>query len=226
MKVILISSGKGGAGKTTTAVNLAKLYAQEHRVGLLDADVNTSNVPILMGMKRERMDVKNDRIIPNTFNENLKVVSDWFDVYEDTPHLLLGGDRAHRQIKAFCKSVEWDSIDYLIVDCPPGCSDEIYGLVQYLPCINGVVLVVQGNSEMSIADARAARNTFKHLNVPVLGYVKNMAYMEMGKERIELFQGSGNAAELGLKELASIPFKKNISPEDFTELKQRLEELL
>jgi len=106
MKTLIISSSKGGVGKTTVAVNLALAFSKDKKVGLLDADINAANVPIMLGMKKEPMKMENDMIIPHSYSENLKVVSEWFEVPDNVPKLLMGADRAYRQIKAFCKRVK------------------------------------------------------------------------------------------------------------------------
>jgi len=227
MKTLIISSSKGGVGKTTVAVNLALAFSKDKKVGLLDADINAANVPIMLGMKKEPMKMENDMIIPHNYSENLKVISEWFEVPDDVPKLLMGADRAYRQIKAFCKRVKWGKIDMLLSDAPPSTSDELYGLTEYLPNIDGAILITQGCSKLSVADAKGAKNVLEYLNIPILGFVRNMAYMQRGAVKMELFSDKVDASnELELEELAVIPFKRDIGPKDFMGLKNKLEEIL
>jgi ATP-binding protein involved in chromosome partitioning len=201
MKRILISSSKGGVGKTTVTVNLAKeLNRRGVKVGILDADIVAPNVPYLLGFtseNRPRMEYVEDRLIP-VEKDGIKVVSYWFELDKDIPVLLWGTQRVDAILSAFCREVKWGGIDVLLVDCPPTTADEIVGLTKMLGHIEGAILVVQGNTRLSIEDAKLSKSAFEYLNIKILGIVQNMIS--------EYFDDGIDAEkELGLRVLAKIP---------------------
>lgn len=199
MKRILVSSTKGGVGKSTITVHLAKeLSKRGHKIGILDADIVAPNVPILLGFEeRPRLEYKDDMIEP-VEKDGIKVVSYWFELDEDIPVLLWGTKRTESILSAFCREVNWGDIDLLLVDCPPTTADELVGLVNMLPHIEGAIIVVQGSTRLSVHDAKLSKYAFDHLNVRVLGVVQNMV-SEYFDENIDVEK------ELGLKVLAKIP---------------------
>ena len=199
MKRILISSLKGGCGKTTITVHLAKELARRgYKIGLLDADIVAPNVPILLGFEeRPKLEYKDDKIVP-VEKDGIKVVSYWFEIDEDIPVLIWGTKRTDTILAAFCKEVDWGDIDLLLVDCPPTTADEIVGLVNMLPHIEGAIIIVQGSTRLSVHDAKLSKYAFDHLNVRVLGVVQNMI-----SEHFD--EGIDVEKELDLEVLAKIP---------------------
>jgi ATP-binding protein involved in chromosome partitioning len=170
--ILAVSSGKGGVGKSTVAVNLAVSLAQlGARVGILDTDIYGPNVPIMMGGNDQPV-VRNDKLIPPTYH----------GVRTMSVGLLNPGDRAivwrgpmlHSAVQQFLRQVEWGELDYLIVDMPPGTGDVQLSMAQMVP-MAGAVLVTTPQ-EVSLGDVRKAYNMFEQLHVPVLGIVENMSY--------------------------------------------------
>ena len=177
--IIAVSSGKGGVGKSTVAVNLAVSLALEGaRVGLMDADVYGPNVPTMMGVT-EQPKMMNDPERGEVFfppsAHGVKVMSMGFLVQADQP-LVWRGPMLHSVVNQFCHKVEWGKLDYLVVDMPPGTGDVQLSLAQVVP-ITGTVLV-STPQEVSMQDVRKAFNMFEKVRVPVMGFVENMSYFK------------------------------------------------
>ena len=174
--VIAIGSGKGGVGKTTMSVNLAIALAKlGHRVGLIDADIYGPNVPTMMGKQRQPSMVGENRIEPlESFG--VKFISVGLISPGDKP-LVMRGPMLHQIIRQFLQQVEWGTLDYLLVDLPPGTGDVVISLVQTVP-LTGAVVVSTG-SAVALQDARKALEMFHQVNVEVLGLVENMSQMRL-----------------------------------------------
>jgi ATP-binding protein involved in chromosome partitioning len=170
--IIAVSSGKGGVGKSTVAVNLAvALAARGAKVGLLDTDVYGPNVPIMMGVNEEPK-VSGQKLLPLQAH-SVKVMSLGFLNRGDKP-VVWRGPMLHTAVKQFLYDVEWGELDYLIVDMPPGTGDAQLSLAQLVP-VQGAVLVTTPQ-EVAMADVRKAYNMFEQVHIPVLGIVENMSY--------------------------------------------------
>jgi ATP-binding protein involved in chromosome partitioning len=206
--VLAVSSGKGGVGKSTVAVNLAcALSATGARVGILDADVYGPNVPLMLGLKGQpRTD--NKKIVP--FDRyGLQVMSMALLVAEDQP-VIWRGPMLHSAVRQFLFDVAWHDLDYLVVDLPPGTGDIHLTLVQKLE-VDGVVLVTTPQ-EIALVDVRRASSMFAKTGTPVLGVIENMAFFPDPStgEPIPIFGKGGGAAEakrLGVPLLAEIPIE-------------------
>ena len=160
-------------GKTTLAVNLAVALAKKgHKVGLLDADVYGPNVPLMLGTQATPR-VKGDNRIEPIEAFGLKVISVGFLNPGDKP-LIWRGPMLHSIIRQFLGSVEWGTLDYLIVDLPPGTGDVALSLVQTVPLTGAVV--VSTPSDVSLQDARKAIEMFRQVKVDIVGVVENMSY--------------------------------------------------
>ncbi len=190
--IVAVSSGKGGVGKTTVAVNLAAaLAAAGHRVGLLDTDVYGPNVPLMVGLSDQPRVVEN-KVIPLEAH-GLMVMSMGFLNPGDKP-VVCRGPMLHGVVRQFLSDVSWGELDYLVVDMPPGTGDVQLSLAQLVP-VQGAV-VVTTPQEVSAADVRKAINMFEQVGVPLLGVVENMSYFVCDKcdERHEIFgTGAGDA---------------------------------
>ncbi|MGZ3696955.1 MAG: Mrp/NBP35 family ATP-binding protein [Bdellovibrionota bacterium] len=177
--IIAVSSGKGGVGKSTVAVNLATSLALEGaRVGLMDADVYGPNVPTMMGVTEQpkiQKDEKRGEIFLPPTAHGVKVMSMGFLIPGDQP-LVWRGPMLHSVVSQFCHKVEWGKLDYLIVDMPPGTGDVQLSLAQLVP-VTGAVLVTTPQ-EVSLQDVRKAYHMFEKVRIPILGIVENMSYFQ------------------------------------------------
>jgi ATP-binding protein involved in chromosome partitioning len=194
--IIAVSSGKGGVGKSTVAVNLSVALARfGAKVGLLDTDVYGPNVPIMVGIDRE-LDARGQKIIPHEAY-GIKVMSLGFLNRGDRP-VIWRGPMLHTAIRQFLYDVEWGELDYLIVDMPPGTGDAQLSLAQLVP-VQGAVLVTTPQ-EVALADVRKAFNMFEQVHIPTLGIVENMSYFICSNcsERHAIF-GSGGGQGLADK---------------------------
>ena len=176
--VIAVSSGKGGVGKSTVAVNLAiSLARQGAKVGIMDADVYGPNIPTMMGVtERPTIEVTQGKefFIPPVA-QNVKVMSMGFLIEPNQP-LVWRGPMLHSVVTQFCHQVNWGDLDYLIVDMPPGTGDIQLSLAQLVP-VSGAVLVTTPQ-EVSLQDVRRAYSMFEKVRIPVLGVVENMSYFQ------------------------------------------------
>jgi ATP-binding protein involved in chromosome partitioning len=204
--IIAVSSGKGGVGKSTVAVNLAVALAKSGaRVGLMDADVYGPNIPSMLGVN-EQPYVENEKIIPLE-GHGVKVISIGFLVERDQP-AIWRGPIIMKVITQFLRDVNWGTLDYLIVDLPPGTGDAQLSLVQATR-VHGA-LIVTTPQDVSAGDALRGVRMFERVAVPVLGIVENMSYFECphcGKPTALFGSGGGQrlADELKLPLLTQIP---------------------
>ena len=203
---IAISSGKGGVGKSTVAVNLAcALVKQGARVGLMDADMYGPNVPMMMGVHKQP-EQQDGKLLPAE-SHGVKLISMGFFVPEETP-LTWRGPMIHTAIQQFFRDVLWGDLDYLLVDLPPGTGDAQLSISQLVP-LSGAVIVTTPQ-EVALHDSRKGLVMFQKVNVPILGIIENMSYYVCGKcgERTEIFSYGGGeraAEKLGLPFLGRIP---------------------
>jgi ATP-binding protein involved in chromosome partitioning len=173
--IIAVSSGKGGVGKSTVAVNIAVSLALDGaRVGLLDADVYGPDVPLMLGAGRLRPELEANKILPLEAH-GVSLMSMAVLKPGDQP-MILRGPIIHGLIRQFLSDVKWGDLDYLIVDMPPGTGDVQLSLAQ-LVRVQGAVLVTTPQ-EAALIDVRRALRMFQAVGVPVLGVVENMSYFE------------------------------------------------
>src|SRR5436189_5022392 len=171
--IIAVSSGKGGVGKSTVAVNLAVALALDGaKVGLMDADVYGPNVPIMLGASQARPEIEVNKLIP-VEAYGVKLISMALLQPGDKP-LIVRGPILHGLVKQFLSDVKWGELDYLIVDMPPGTGEVELSLAQLVP-VQGAVLVTTPQ-EVALIDVRRALRMFETVAVPVLGVVENMSY--------------------------------------------------
>ncbi|HEV7374167.1 MAG TPA: Mrp/NBP35 family ATP-binding protein [Pyrinomonadaceae bacterium] len=171
--IIAVSSGKGGVGKSTVAVNLAVSLALDGaRVGLMDMDVYGPNVPLMLGAGEARPEVDEGKLLPIEAY-GVKLMSMAVLQPGDKP-MIVRGPILHGLVKQFLTDVKWGELDYLIVDMPPGTGDVQLSLAQLVP-VQGAVLVTTPQ-EVAVMDVRRALRMFETVAVPVLGVVENMSY--------------------------------------------------
>src|SRR5689334_6891861 len=209
--LIAVGSGKGGVGKTTVSVNLAISLARlGHNVGLMDADVYGPNVPLMMGINRTPL-AYGDRIQPLD-QYGVKLMSMGFLNPGDKP-LVWRGPMLHSVIQQFLRGVDWGSLDYLIIDLPPGTGDVQLTLIQTAPITGAIVVTTP--SDVSLEDARKAVMMFHQVKVPILGIVENMSYLTCPHctERIDVFSYGGGrrtAEQMQVNFLGELPLNPAI----------------
>jgi len=212
---IAVASGKGGVGKSTVAVNLAVALAKDGaKVGLIDADIYGPSIPLMLGVKEK----------PNVFQEKEKVRLIPLDAFglkmisigllvDDNAPLIWRGPMASGAIKQFMTDVDWNELDYLVFDMPPGTGDIQLTLVQTIPLTGAVIVTTP--QEVSLIDARKALKMFDRVNVPVLGLIENMSYFIAPdtKKRYDIFGTGGGervSKELNIPFLGAIPINQQI----------------
>lgn len=191
--IIAVASGKGGVGKSTTAVNLAlALAADGARVGVLDADIYGPSIPTMLGV-RGRPDTDGKRIIPKSAH-GLQLMSMGFLVEEETP-MVWRGPMVTSALQQLLGETNWDNLDFLVIDLPPGTGDIQLTLVQKVPVAGAVVVTTP--QDIALQDARKAYQMFSKLELTVLGVVENMSThicSECGHE--EAIFGTGGAEKM------------------------------
>ena len=207
---IAVASGKGGVGKSTVAVNLAVSLAQSGaRVGLLDADIYGPNIPTMMGVEK-LPPPKDEKLVPAEAY-GVQVMSIGFLVKPGQP-LIWRGPMLHSAIRQFLTDVLWDELDYLIIDLPPGTGDAQLSLAQSLPLSGGVIVTLP--QQVSLDDARRGLEMFRELNVPLLGIVENMSFLELPDgTKMDIFGSGGGeklAKESGVPFIGAIPMDPTV----------------
>ena len=210
--IIAVASGKGGVGKSTTAVNLALgLASLGKRVGILDADIYGPSLPRLLGLKGKPQTV-DGKVLKPMEKYGLKAMSMGFLVEEDTP-MIWRGPMVMSALTQMLREVEWGELDVLVVDMPPGTGDAQLTMAQQVPLAGAVI--VSTPQDLALIDARKGLNMFRKVDVPLLGVVENMSYFlapDTGR-RYDIFGHGGARAEaerLGVPFLGEVPIEMAI----------------
>ncbi|HBL13891.1 MAG TPA: sodium:proton antiporter [Cyanobacteria bacterium UBA11162] len=212
--IVAISSGKGGVGKSTVAVNVAVALAQlGAKVGLIDADIYGPNAPTMLGLENAQVMVKQGsqgEILEPAFNHGVKLVSMAFLIDPDQP-VIWRGPMLNGVIRQFLYQVDWGDLDYLIVDMPPGTGDAQLTLTQAVPMAGAVIVTTPQN--VALLDSRRGLKMFQQMGVSVLGIVENMSYFippDLPDRQYDLFGSGGGektSNELGIPLLGCIPLE-------------------
>ena len=218
---ILIMSGKGGVGKSTVTVNLANaLLAMGHTVGVLDTDIHGPNIAKMFGCEGAILESNEDgtSILPVCPREGLKVVSLSFAVSDPDQAIVFRGPLKLSVIKQFLADVEWGTLDYLLIDSPPGTGDEQLAVCQSVPDLTGTVIVTTPQ-QVAILDARKSISFARQLDVEIIGLVENMSHLicpDCGK-RIPIFGKDGGrilASEQDIPLLGEVPMELGLQQDE------------
>jgi ATP-binding protein involved in chromosome partitioning len=211
-EIIAVASGKGGVGKSTTAVNIALgLAANGERVGILDADIYGPSMPRLLGIRGRPQTVDGKTLRPME-NFGLKVMSMGFLVDEETP-MIWRGPMVISALTQMLREVDWGALDVLVVDMPPGTGDAQLTMAQQVPLAGAII--VSTPQDLALIDARKGLNMFRKVDVPLIGIVENMSYFiapDTGK-RYDIFGHGGarrEAERLGVAFLGEVPLDMEI----------------
>lgn len=214
-KIIGVMSGKGGVGKSTISVLIAKeLNNLGYKVGILDADITGPSVPRLLGIKDARAKSSEEVIFPVETQDKIKVMSLNLLMENENDTVIWRGPLISGIVKQFWKDVLWGELDYLIIDMPPGTSDVALTVMESIP-INGIVMVSVPQDLVSMIVAKAVNMTRK-MDIRILGIIENMSYIacpDCGK-KIKLFNGEGAQSffsEIQLDLLGELPMLSSIS---------------
>ncbi len=210
--IILVMSGKGGVGKSTTAVNLTlALKALGMRVGLLDADIYGPSIPTMMGVSGHPVSKDGKRISPLS-RFGVSMMSIGFLLEEETQAIIWRGPMLHGALRQFLGDVDWGELDYLVLDLPPGTGDVALTMAQQLK-VTGVVMVTTPQ-EVALQDVYKSVSMCKKLNLPILGVIENMSFfVDSAGVRHELFGAGGGqkAADFAKAPLlAQIPIETEV----------------
>lgn len=214
-KVITVMSGKGGVGKSSVASLLAKGLKKKHyKVGILDADITGPSIPRIMNVSGDKITVNKAGVVPVQTEEGILVMS--FNLLmEDEEHpVIWRGPKISNAIKQFWSDVYWGSLDYLIVDLPPGTGDVALTIMQSYP-VYGTVIVSTPQDMVSMIVAKSIKMA-RTLNIPVIGIIENMSYLECPecRKKVKIFESEKLNAflkKMDIKLLGELPMCREIA---------------
>jgi ATP-binding protein involved in chromosome partitioning len=214
-RVIAVSSGKGGVGKSSVSVNLAVCLAREgFRVGLLDADIWGFSTPRMLGVEGRLEASEETKLIKPVVAQGVKLVSTGLIIESEETALMWRGLMLSKAVEQFLKQVEWGELDYLVIDMPPGTGDIQMALTRLLPQAEMVVVTTPQRAAQKVAVRVADMARRSHM--PIVGVIENMAGLacECGRVHSVFGQGGGQelAEDLGVPLIASIPLDTHVVP--------------
>jgi len=211
---ILVMSGKGGVGKTSTSVNLAiALAGKGFKVGIMDVDLHGPDVPRMLGLSGMLDLSKNQKLAPMTSIDNLKAVSVESLTMNKDDAIIWRGPIKYSAIKQFIGDVDWGELDFLVIDSPPGTGDEPLTIAQTIPDAKAVIVTTP--QEVALADVRKSINFCKTVKMEIFGLVENMSGFQCPhcNETVEIFGSGGGertAAAAGVPFLGRVPFDQKV----------------
>jgi Mrp family chromosome partitioning ATPase len=211
---IIVMSGKGGVGKTSTSVNLSiALAGKGFKVGIMDVDLHGPDVPRMLGLSGMLEISENKKLAPMSSVENLKAVSVESLTMNKDDAIIWRGPIKFSAIKQFIGDVDWGELDFLIIDSPPGTGDEPLTVAQTIPDAKAVIVTTP--QEVALADVRKSINFCKTVKMEIYGLVENMSGFQCPhcNETVEIFGSGGGertAAAAGVRFLGRIPFDQRV----------------
>ncbi len=211
---ILVMSGKGGVGKTSTAVNLSIALARKgFRVGIMDVDLHGPDVPRMLGLKGTPEVNANRKLVPLPYSERLAVISMESFLPKKDDAVIWRGPLKFSAIRQFIADVEWGNLDFLLIDSPPGTGDEPLTVAQQIPDARAIIVTTP--QEVALADVRKSINFCRTVRIDIFGLVENMSGLACPHcgEKIDLFGSGGGertAAEMGVRFLGKIPIDPHL----------------
>jgi Mrp family chromosome partitioning ATPase len=211
---IIVMSGKGGVGKTSTAVNLSLALADDgHKVGVMDVDLHGPDVPRMLGLDGMPELMSNKKLSPIKYSENLSAMSIESFIPSKDDAIIWRGPMKYSAIRQFIGDVEWGNLDFLVIDSPPGTGDEPLTVAQIVSDARAVIVTTP--QEVALADVRKSINFCKTVKIEIFGMVENMSGLNCPHcgELIDLFGTGGGertAKQTGIRFLGRIPFDPNV----------------
>ncbi len=211
---IIVMSGKGGVGKTSTAVNLSIALANKgFKVGIMDVDLHGPDVPRMLGLEGMLELSKNKKLEPMSSVENLKAVSIESLTSSKDDAIIWRGPIKYSAIKQFIGDVEWGDLDFLVIDSPPGTGDEPLTIAQTIPDAKAVIVTTP--QEVSLADVRKSISFCRTVKMDIYGLVENMSGFECPhcNQNVDIFGSGGGertAATAGIRFLGKVPFDQKV----------------
>lgn len=209
---LVVMSGKGGVGKTTVAVNLAyALSMAGNSVGILDVDLHGPNIAKMLGIEDKSIYALESGMEPVAVSENLKAVSIALSGYDPDQPIIWRGPAKAAVIRQFLSDVNWGSLDYLVIDAPPGTGDEPLSVCQLIPNVSGIIIVTTPQ-DVAVLDARKSVLFAREIKIPVIGVIENMSGFVCPHCHVEteIFKKGGGekaAQELKVPFLGRVPFE-------------------
>ena len=211
---IIVMSGKGGVGKTSTSVNLAIALANAgHKVGIMDVDLHGPDVPRMLGIQGTPELTLNNKLSPLKYSENLKAISIESFIPSKDDAIIWRGPLKYAAIRQFIGDVDWGELDFLVIDSPPGTGDEPLTVAQIIS--DAKAIIVTTPQEIALADVRKSINFCKTLKMEIFGLIENMSSLSCPHcgQMIDLFGSGGGertARETGIRFLGNIPFDPKV----------------
>lgn len=211
---IIVMSGKGGVGKTSTAVNLSLALADAgHKVGVMDVDLHGPDVPRMLGIDGMPELLSNNKLSPMTYSQNLSAMSIESFIPSKDDAIIWRGPMKFSAIRQFIGDVQWGDLDFLVIDSPPGTGDEPLTVAQIVSDARAVIVTTP--QEVALADVRKSINFCKTVKMEIFGLVENMSGLNCPHcgEMIDLFGSGGGertAQQTGIRFLGRIPFDPNV----------------